>query len=391
LKPPLSLIIFFFLFELNLCSAWPTDTSIIDGAWNNPAIWNTGRVPSDTDNIVVNTNVTLTQNLIIKYPGGKLLITKQGSLCGNYSLECNFLFFGPISCKSIVFEGSCGSESDMVLTDQLIPSSPADIFGGTGCMNWGTGVPANCGPFTVPQANFITSDACVDQPITFTDKSEGSFLCVEWLFPGGSPSWSYMEDPTVVYSSPGAYSVTLIAWNSKGADTLTRTIYINPQPTACCNSTITIGQSVQLNTINSASCSWVPSSDLSCTNCCDPVASPIVTTTYTVTMVSDSGCSTTEPITVDVNCNIFIPEAFSPNGDGQNDVLYVHGDCIKTMQFDVFDRWGNKVFETNDRSIGWDGRYAGKALNTGSYVYELTATLTDGTSQTRKGNIALVR
>jgi gliding motility-associated-like protein len=392
LKPPLLLIVFFFLFKLNVYAAWPSDTSIVDGPWDNPATWSNGKLPSDSDIVVINTNVILTGDVTLKFPGGKLLVTKNGSLCGNYALNCNCWFYGPVSCKTINFYGACYSTANIVLTEQMTTTEPAYVFESIACFNVGTGVPAACGPYTVPQANFIASNACVGQPITFTDKSEGSFLCIQWLFPGGSPSSSYyMEDPTVVYDSSGFYTVSLIASNDKGTDTLTRTIYINPLPNACCNATITIGQNVQLSTTNSISCSWQPSSGLSCTNCCNPVASPLATTTYTVTMTSDSGCNATEPITINVNCSIFVPEAFSPNGDGQNDVLYVRGDCIKTMDFIVFDRWGNKVFETNDKDNGWDGNSKGQAMNTGEYVYSLTATKYDGTTIEKKGNVVLVR
>jgi len=348
-------------------------------------------VPSDTDNIVVNTNVALTQNVTLKYLKCRLFVTKNGSLCGDYTIDCNFIFMGPVSCKSIIFEGGCGGESTIILTGQMTPGTPTSEGEFTGCFNPGTGVPAKCGLYTVPQAGFINSNACVGQPVAFTDTSFGSFICEQWFFPGGSPSWSNLINPEVVYNSPGSYQVTLVATNPKGADTIIKTIYINPLPTACCNSSITIGNSVQLNTTNSVSCTWSPPSGLSCTNCCNPTASPITNTTYTVSMISDSGCRATEPITVDVNCYIFIPDAFSPNGDGQNDILYVHGDCIKTMQFEVFDRWGNKVFETNDRKSGWDGKFMGQPLNTGSYIYVFSATLYDGTTQTRKGNVALIR
>jgi len=89
--------------------------------------------------------------------------------------------------------------------------------------------------------------------------------------------------------------------------------------------------------------------------------------------------------------NIFIPDAFSPNNDGQNDILYVRSECIKTIVFEIFDRWGNKVFETNSESIGWDGTYRGKPMNTGTYVYYLNATLFNGSTVEKKGNVTLVR
>ena len=95
----------------------------------------------------------------------------------------------------------------------------------------------------------------------------------------------------------------------------------------------------------------------------------------------------------------FIPTAFSPNKDDNNDKLYVRGNCIKSITFKVYDRWGNKVFETDDINIGWDGStffttistINGQELNSGIYVYFVEATLLDGTKETRKGNISLMR
>jgi len=174
-------------------------------------------------------------------------------------------------------------------------------------------------------------------------------------------------------------------------------VYVNPAPavTACCNVVLQEGQSTTLSVSPILSIDnyyWTPVDGLSCVSCPNPVASPNINTTYYVAITDSNGCVKTDTVTVDISCGIvFIPEAFSPNGDGQNDVLYVRGDCIKTMQFDVFDRWGNKVFETNDKNNGWNGICKGAAMNTGSYVYYLNATMYDGTTVTKKGNVVLVR
>ena len=72
-------------------------------------------------------------------------------------------------------------------------------------------------------------------------------------------------------------------------------------------------------------------------------------------------------------------------------MLYVRGDCIKTLSFEIFDRWGNKIFETDDKYTGWDGEYKDKAMNTGTYVYYMTATNYDGSTINKKGNVELVR
>jgi gliding motility-associated-like protein len=97
------------------------------------------------------------------------------------------------------------------------------------------------------------------------------------------------------------------------------------------------------------------------------------------------------PSAIEPCIDLFLPDAFSPNNDGQNDVLYVRGNCIKTMDFIIFDRWGNKLFESESVSVGWDGTYMGKPMNTGTYVYYLHATMYDGSTLEKHGNITLVR
>ena len=89
-------------------------------------------------------------------------------------------------------------------------------------------------------------------------------------------------------------------------------------------------------------------------------------------------------------CNVFVPTAFSPN-QSINNMLYVRSDCIASMDFLVFDRWANKVFETQGQNQGWDGTYAGSPMNMGTYVWYLKATLSDGTNVEKKGNVTLVR
>jgi gliding motility-associated-like protein len=102
--------------------------------------------------------------------------------------------------------------------------------------------------------------------------------------------------------------------------------------------------------------------------------------------------NTVPSVTQTEPCNsLFIPNAFSPNKDGQNDILFVRGDCIKAMQFDLFDRWGEKVFESENQSNGWDGTYKGEPMTTGTYVWYLKATLNDGSVIDKKGSVALVR
>jgi len=132
----------------------------------------------------------------------------------------------------------------------------------------------------------------------------------------------------------------------------------------------------------------------------NPVAQPSTTTTYNVTVTDPNGCAISDVITVRVNVerDVFIPNIFSPNFDGNNDVFTVFGGIgvarIRTMQ--VFDRWGAKVHETSDFSpnsseFGWDGKYKGNAAAQGVYVYYVEVEFVDGTSDTYRGDVTVVR
>ena len=87
---------------------------------------------------------------------------------------------------------------------------------------------------------------------------------------------------------------------------------------------------------------------------------------------------------------VFVPNVFSPNGDGTNDILYVRGENIQHLLFRIYNRWGELVFETEDKHIGWDGTYKGKILQAGVFAYHLNAILNNGHQITKSGNITLI-
>lgn len=144
-----------------------------------------------------------------------------------------------------------------------------------------------------------------------------------------------------------------------------------------------------------ATYSWAPSSTLSSSTTSNPLASPTQPITiYTVSVVDAAGCIETSTVTVtlDENCTeIFVPTAFSPNSDGENDILFVRGTCIAKLYFAIFNRWGERVFYTENTSNGWGGLFNGKLSDTGVYGYYLKATLNNGQEVDRKGNITLLR
>jgi len=120
-----------------------------------------------------------------------------------------------------------------------------------------------------------------------------------------------------------------------------------------------------------------------------------LTTTYTVNIINSDGCPSTGTITIFVsekmNADLFVPTAFSPNGDGQNDILHIYGNCAKDINFEIYNRWGQKVFESHNINEGWDGIFNGQILDTGIFNYLLIATLINDKKIIQKGNITLLR
>ncbi|MGE0569237.1 MAG: gliding motility-associated C-terminal domain-containing protein [Bacteroidia bacterium] len=117
--------------------------------------------------------------------------------------------------------------------------------------------------------------------------------------------------------------------------------------------------------------------------------------TYPVRLLvtNDGNCPSeySMDICIEESTEIFIPDIFSPNGDGANDVFYVRGNGIKEMNFYIYDRWGNKVFESHDANDGWKGDYKGKNAESGVYAYYLDATMFNDKKITKKGDLTLIR
>jgi len=179
-----------------------------------------------------------------------------------------------------------------------------------------------------------------------------------------------------------------------GKDTIVVTVNKDPIPFINKDTTIVLGTSAQLRISGGMNYLWSPSSSLSSSSASRPLATPSVSTHYRVLITDSNGCKSIDTVTVfvDVVClDPYIPTAFSPNGDGENDVYFIRGNCFETFDLSIFDRWGEVVFRSTDQHVGWDGRFNGKPMNTAVFAYVFNATLTNGKQVSKKGNITLLR
>ncbi len=157
------------------------------------------------------------------------------------------------------------------------------------------------------------------------------------------------------------------------------------------NVQIEIGGYVQLQTNASAQVSWSPSTGLSCDDCPDPIASPTLTTTYYVTTTDSVGCQTIDTVEVQVLESVVnLPSAFTPNMDGENDIVFAEGMFVGDFNLKIYNRWGSLVFESTDMAYGWDGTFNGHEQPVGTYVYLVTGTLY-GKPYVKQGNLSLIR
>ena len=218
-----------------------------------------------------------------------------------------------------------------------------------------------------------------------------------WTFPGGVPATSILPNQVVTYDTSGVYDVTLLVSNGCSTDTLVKKLYIKVNNALSISvspdTVIQKGASVSLSATGASSYTWSPATSPS-TGAVVTV-SPQVTTTYTVTGTDSNGCTASALVIVTViekSCEgLFVPSAFSPNGDGQNDTLLVKSECVTTFLFSIYDRWGEKVFETTNIEAGWDGGFRGAFYEAGIFAYYLTATFSSGKIATQSGNIALIK
>lgn len=158
--------------------------------------------------------------------------------------------------------------------------------------------------------------------------------------------------------------------------------------------TISAGNSVQLNasaTGNIASYLWTPSTGLSNQSISNPIASPAVTTTYNLKAVATNSCFTDKTLTVKVLREIYIPNSFTPNGDGKNDVFRIPpGTSLNLKYFIIYDRYGNEIFNTTDINSGWDGTHKGTKSPNGAYTYLIKGSDSKG-EVLLNGTVLLVR
>lgn len=216
---------------------------------------------------------------------------------------------------------------------------------------------------------------------------------------GGTYVWSTGQSTAVINTSTaGNYSVLVTVGSCTAVATTNITASANPTVTISPNILIVQGQSANLTASGGTNYVW--NNGMNGNNI---TVSPISTTVYCVTVYDSNNCHDSACVTVTVEiCSgaLYLPNAFSPNGDGSNDSLQIYygfPQCIKDFRLVIYNRWGEKIYETTDPAFRWGGVYNKSASqgtsepNTEVFTYYMDATILGESRISRKGNISLVR
>jgi gliding motility-associated-like protein len=251
-------------------------------------------------------------------------------------------------------------------------------------------------------AGFVMdNNICVGDCITLTDTSIGTTIVTyEWDFGAATdPSTSLVQNPTVCFTIVGTFDISLTITSLYGrVSTEIKSITVNALPTVVAKLDTIIDLGGDANLIATTAVidgiySWLPDEEIECSNCQVTTASPLDSTTYTVYLTDENGCKANSSMVVYVNFieAVGVPSAFSPNGDGSNDVLFVKGLGLAAVNLVIYNRYGEVVFETFDQNIGWDGTFKNKDENPGVFTWVLYYDYVTGKKGMIKGNTTLIR
>jgi len=248
----------------------------------------------------------------------------------------------------------------------------------------------------IPRASMQFLDGCQKEPIQFLANDNSGGNITNWLWDFGDASTALAKDTQHIYSNTGNYKIRLgITSNAGCTNIIDSTINIYGTNAFAGNDTIVaVNQPIQLQATGGIFYQWNPAFGLSNSSIANPIASINESVRYTVTASTLQGCKTTASILLKAyeGPDIYVPKAFTPNGDRINDQLKSLPVGMKKFNFfTIYNRKGEIVFSSGNASAGWDGIYKGALQGTGAYVWIASAINYKGVQIVRKGTVMLIR
>ncbi|MFO0356070.1 MAG: gliding motility-associated C-terminal domain-containing protein [Sphingobacteriaceae bacterium] len=224
------------------------------------------------------------------------------------------------------------------------------------------------------------------------------------LIAGGSNTYSWMpsvslNDATIFnpVANPTVSTNYTVMVSDHGNCTVPVTVFVrvNPTPTVTAGEdyAVNLDEPMYLNAAGNATLTWIAGDGILCPVCPNTQIMPKASSCYKVEAVNEFGCKATDDVCVEVttNYNIYIPNIFTPNNDEMNDVFLVYGTGLSDFEMIIFDRWGEKLFTSNDQLKGWDGTYKDKLCKNDVYPYLIKYKSLDGRKHTKTGHVTILK
>lgn len=229
---------------------------------------------------------------------------------------------------------------------------------------------------------------CPDSPVLLHASGGVAYA---WS-PEGLLSDANTAMPTAIIQGPTTFTVTVTDDRGcVGATTLSLGTWPLPIVEAGPDMIVDWGTLIQLTATGMGDLEWGPPDGLDCTACPMPTARPEASTSYTVTLTDEHGCKAIDVLNVILNGTLYVPNTFSPNGDGINDTFGAWGTEIDTYKLYVFNRWGEQIYTTDKMGVFWDGTYNGVDSPIDTYVWRIDVSELAGARRTLYGHVNLVR
>lgn len=214
---------------------------------------------------------------------------------------------------------------------------------------------------------------------------------------GGVPPYQYSSGPLVQGLPAGTYNYTITDANNCQIPVA---LSIGEPPAILISGlnyfSIYCGEAVTMDITASGGTgalqyAWDNAGYLDCPTCEDPVATPDKSTVFTITVTDDRNCSENYSALVEVDCNVFIPNSFTPNLDQHNEEFRVYAGGVRFFEMRIFNRWGQEIFTTQNVNEGWKGTYQNERVPAGVYVYDVYVVLPSGEERNLRGHVNLIR
>jgi|GEM_PF-2581442 len=250
---------------------------------------------------------------------------------------------------------------------------------------------------SIPKPDFNFGNTCAGKPVSFSNLSSTEYgPIINWVWEFGTTDGSALFEPTYTYQRFGDYVISLEAATKNGCKaSLSKNISIKKINVFAGNDTIiSVNQPLQLYASGAKDYTWSPPQYLNDPASEQPIAVLSQSQTYYLSGLSAEGCTGYDTINIKVykDINIYVPNAFTPNGDGKNDLLKPILPGISSVEyFLVYNRFGQIVFRTTETNKGWDGKFTGKDQDAGTYVWIIKAKDYNGKTRILKGVSLLIR